>query len=94
MFRSFFPNPQTYFVSAVAWTAVAMTLWFTAGSSLEHYLSLGPWLAIQATPDNPQPFFDAGRVIETDGIDGVHLSPDSNVALGAALVPSIRNLVG
>lgn len=39
-------------------------------------------------------FFDAGRVIETDGIDGVHLSPDSNVALGAALVPSIRNLVG
>lgn len=62
MFRSFFPNPQVFFVSAIAWTAVAMTLWFTGGSSLEQYLSLGPWLAIQATPDNPAPFFDAGRV--------------------------------
>ncbi|MGN6158407.1 MAG: peptide antibiotic transporter SbmA [Devosia sp.] len=62
MFRSFFPNPQTFFVSAIAWTAVAMTLWFTGGAWLEHYLSLGPWLALPTTdPANP-PFFDTHKV--------------------------------
>ena len=30
MFRSFFPSPVNFFVSAIAWAAVAMTIWFTA----------------------------------------------------------------
>ena len=62
MFRSFFPNPQTFFVSAIGWTAVAMTLWFTGGAWLEHYVSLGPWLAITPTEANPAPFFDTHKV--------------------------------
>ena len=62
MFRSFFPNPTNFFISAIAWTAVAMTLWFTAGSHLEPYLSLGPWLGIQPTEANPAPFFNSGKV--------------------------------
>ena len=53
MFRSFFPNPVNFFVSAIAWTAVAMTIWFTAGTFLEPYLSLGPWLAVPATAASP-----------------------------------------
>ena len=62
MFRSFFPNPQTFFVSAIAWTAVAMAIWFTVGPQLEPFLSLGPWLGIQPTEANPAPFFDSGKV--------------------------------
>lgn len=62
MFRSFFPNPMNFFVSAIAWTAVAMTIWFTVGSQIEPYLSLGPWLGIQPTEANPAPFFDSGKV--------------------------------
>jgi peptide/bleomycin uptake transporter len=62
VFRSFFPSPVNFFVSAIAWTAVAMALWFTAGSALEPYLSVGPWLAVHATADAPEPFFNADRV--------------------------------
>jgi peptide/bleomycin uptake transporter len=62
VFRSFFPNPVNSFVSAIAWTAVTMTLWFTAGSVLQPFLSLGPWLAIQPTELNPAPFFDTDKV--------------------------------
>ena len=62
MFRSFFPSPVNFFVSAIAWAAVAMTLWFTVGPALEPYLSLGPWLAVQPSEANPAPFFDADKV--------------------------------
>lgn len=62
MFRSFFPSPTNFFVSAIAWTAVAMAIWFTAGPFLEPYLSLGPWLAVPTVPGAPPPFFDTHKV--------------------------------
>jgi peptide/bleomycin uptake transporter len=62
VFRSFFPNPVNFFISALAWTAVAMTIWFTVGPALEPYLSLGPWLSVQPTEGVPEPFFDTHRV--------------------------------
>jgi peptide/bleomycin uptake transporter len=62
VFRSFFPSPVNFFISAIAWTAVVMTLWFTAGPLLEPYLSLGPWLGIEPTEANPEPFFDSHKV--------------------------------
>ena len=62
MFRSFFPNPVNFFVSALAWTAVAMTIWFTAGSYIQPFLSVGPWLAVQPTEAVPAPFFSADKV--------------------------------
>ncbi len=62
MFRSFFPSPVNFFVSAIAWAAVAMTIWFTVGPLLQPYLSLGPWLAIQPTEAVPAPFFNEDRV--------------------------------
>jgi len=62
VFRSFFPHPVNFFVSAIAWTAVAMTIWFTVGGQLETFMSLGPWLAVQPTDANPAPFFDQDKV--------------------------------
>lgn len=35
-------------------------------------------------------FFDAGSVIATDGVDGVHLSAEAQRALGAALAEEVR----
>lgn len=62
MFRSFFPSPVNFFVSAIAWTAVAMTIWFTMGGLIEPYLSLGPWLGVPAVEGAPPPFFDTHKV--------------------------------
>ena len=55
MFRSFFPSPVNFFVSAVAWTAVCMAIWFTpANVALQNLISLGPWLGIAPTEANPE----------------------------------------
>ncbi len=61
MFRSFFPMPKYFFGSAVLWTAVWMTAWFTIGGQLQSILSLDPIL----TPDpgdNPAPFLSNQKV--------------------------------
>jgi peptide/bleomycin uptake transporter len=34
MFVSFFPRPKLFFLSAIAWTALAMTLWYTFAAEL------------------------------------------------------------
>ncbi|MDB5587605.1 MAG: bacteroid development protein BacA [Devosia sp.] len=62
MFRSFFPAPKIFFTSAALWIALTMLIWFTLGSAIEPYLSLGPWLSIPVTEANPAPFFDSDKV--------------------------------
>ena len=39
------------------------------------------------------PFFDAGSVITTGGVDGIHLTADDNRTLGTALAPVVRDLL-
>jgi lysophospholipase L1-like esterase len=39
------------------------------------------------------PFFDAGSVITTDGVDGLHLNPENNHDLGVALSDQVRTLL-
>ena len=34
MFVSFFPRPKLFFLSAIVWTALAMTVWYGYASSL------------------------------------------------------------
>jgi lysophospholipase L1-like esterase len=38
-------------------------------------------------------FFDAGTVISTDGVDGVHFTAENNRDLGEALAPVVRDLL-
>jgi lysophospholipase L1-like esterase len=38
-------------------------------------------------------FFDAGSVITTDGVDGVHFTEQNNLDLGRALAPQVRTLL-
>lgn len=38
-------------------------------------------------------FFDAGSVISTDGIDGIHFTEDNNAVLGKALAAKVADLL-
>ena len=40
------------------------------------------------------PFFDAGSVISTDGVDGIHFTEENNRDLGVALAEQVRALLG
>lgn len=40
------------------------------------------------------PFFDAGSVISTDGVDGIHFTEANNHDLGVALAEQVRALLG
>ena len=63
VFRSFFPEPRTYFTAAVLWTALAMVVWFSPlGSALESFLSLGPWLGMKPSATDATPFLDTHKV--------------------------------
>jgi lysophospholipase L1-like esterase len=39
-------------------------------------------------------FFDAGSVVRTSPVDGVHLDAESMAALGRALAPTVKELLG
>ena len=55
-------------------------------ASLAHvYSSLASFMKV--------PFFDAGSVIATDGVDGVHFTEQNNRDLGAALADRVRVLL-
>ena len=41
MFSSFFPNPIRFFLAALLWTALSMTLWYTVARDLGASLSVG-----------------------------------------------------
>jgi lysophospholipase L1-like esterase len=47
-----------------------------------HYRNLAEFLGI--------PFLDAGSLLSTDGIDGIHFSAENNRALGIALASWVR----
>lgn len=39
-------------------------------------------------------FFDAGGVIQTDGVDGIHFSAETNAALGEAVATEVKSILG
>ncbi len=39
-------------------------------------------------------FFDAGTVIETDGIDGIHFTAEANATLGEAVAAQVEEILG
>lgn len=53
--------PKLFFGSAVIWTAICVTLWYTAGGQLQSVLSLDPFLT-PAPGDDPAPFLSNQKV--------------------------------
>jgi peptide/bleomycin uptake transporter len=45
MFHSFFPHPRVFFISAGAWSLLAILLWYAGGSGLGAYVGLPPLAA-------------------------------------------------
>ena len=41
MFQSYFPKPKLFFISAILWTAIVMTLWYSGAHGWGQYLGLG-----------------------------------------------------
>ena len=39
-------------------------------------------------------FFDAGSVIQTDGVDGIHFTAETNAALGEAVAAEVKRILG
>ena len=62
MFRSFFPEPKLFFTSALAWTVLAMLIWFAFGPALAGVISLGPILGQVPTETNPDVFLTPDKV--------------------------------
>ena len=50
-----------------------------------HYKALANFMKVE--------FFDAGSVISTDGIDGIHFSAENNADLGAALAGKVTGIL-
>jgi lysophospholipase L1-like esterase len=50
-----------------------------------HYKSLADFMKVD--------FFDAGRAILTDGLDGIHFSAQNNVDLGNALADKVLEIL-
>ncbi|HWV19629.1 MAG TPA: peptide antibiotic transporter SbmA [Devosia sp.] len=62
MFRSFFPEPKLFFTSALAWTVLAMLVWFAFGPALAGVISLGPILGQVPTEADPDVFLTPDKV--------------------------------
>ena len=49
MFESFFPRPKLFFLSAIAWSAVVISIWYGFGDTLGRVLGF----ALDSDPQNP-----------------------------------------
>ncbi len=53
MFVSFFPQPRSFFISAVGWTLLAILLWYAGGDRL------GSWIGLPPLPAGAGPIIGA-----------------------------------
>jgi len=61
MFRSFFPDPRLFFLSALAWTVVAFTVWFSIGEELSKLINIGAGFIAEPGEGGRAPFLTAEK---------------------------------
>ncbi|MEH6691506.1 MAG: peptide antibiotic transporter SbmA [Pseudorhizobium pelagicum] len=49
MFKSFFPQPKLFFISAAVWSALVIVFWYTVGEGLGAYFGMPP-VPVEAPP--------------------------------------------
>ena len=57
MFQSFFPRPKLFLLSALAWVAVAVALWYTQGEAM------GAWFGFLPTDPAAEPVLGLGHFV-------------------------------
>lgn len=62
MFRSFFPNPKLFFLSALGWTTFAFIVWFTVGDQLQAALNLGAGASTELDKTGRPPFLTPDKI--------------------------------
>lgn len=63
MFRSFFPDPKTYFLSVLIWTAIAIAVWFGFVETHQPFLdALAPYVPAAVEGERP-PFLTADKLL-------------------------------
>ncbi|MBP6352946.1 MAG: peptide antibiotic transporter SbmA [Acinetobacter sp.] len=62
MFKSFFPNPRWFFISAIVWLALNMLLWYTGGNAWGEYLGFAKGYADAELPIDVSRFWSASFV--------------------------------
>lgn len=60
MFVSFFPNPKPFFLSALAWTALVIALWYAGG------WAAGAWIGLPATAADAPPIVGPAVFVSPD----------------------------
>jgi lysophospholipase L1-like esterase len=89
-----YPAPELLLVSPPALTEIG-DAWFDAiwvggrektRELPELYAAMAQFFKIN--------FFDAGSVITTDGVDGIHFTSENNHDLGVALADRVRSILG
>lgn len=89
-----YPAPQLLLVSPPPVADLADP-WFTEIFAGAHEKSLElPRIYRALAAFTGSHFFDAGSVISTDGVDGVHFTADNNRDLGVALATEVRKIFG
>ncbi|MFO1184362.1 MAG: peptide antibiotic transporter SbmA [Bauldia sp.] len=69
MFQSFFPRPKVFFLSALAWTAVAMLAWYFIFKPLGPHLSLGGLVGLGYPDPLPEGADDAAKAAFDEASD-------------------------
>jgi lysophospholipase L1-like esterase len=63
------------------------------GASIEESRRLAPFYQLMAERSGVA-FIDAGTVVSTSRMDGVHLDPEAHAALGQAVAAKVREILG
>ena len=64
MFRSFFPDPRLFFLSALAWTVVAFTVWFSIGEELSKLINIGAGFIAEPGEGGRAPLPDRRKILD------------------------------
>ena len=62
MLKSFFPNPKVFFLSALAWFAIALAVWYGVASNLADTLSLFKIPPAEVAEGERAPFLTTAKV--------------------------------
>lgn len=90
-----YPAPKLMIMSPPPLADAMGHPWFSVifdDESVEKSRQLGPLYQALASFMGCE-YFEAGSVLTTDGVDGIHFTPENNRALGEALVEKVRQVL-